>query len=150
MILRLLLLAGLLYGGLPYYSLYRLNHALVVDDQGDLERYVDLQQVRSQYKASLHIEQRGEEGVLSSMFRGTANSMSALSVDQLVTRQSIRQQLSQAGPGEIGESMFGRIDHAFFEGVDSFLVRLGPLGSDPLQLILRRDGLVWRLSAMYD
>ncbi len=150
MILRLLLLAALLYGAVPYYSLYRLNHALVVNDTVDLQRYIDLDQVRSQYKASLHIEQQGQEGALSRMFRGTANSMSAVTVDQLISIDSIRRKLARAERDQIGESMFERLDHAFFEGPNTFLVRLGTLGNDPLHLLLQRQGVIWRVGQIHE
>lgn len=150
MILRLLLLAALLYGAIPYYSLYRMNHALVVNDGVDLARYIDLQQIRQQYKASLHIDQSGQEGTFSRMFRGTANSMSALTVDQLVTMEWVRQKLVRAERDQIGESMFERLDHAFFEEPNTFLVRLGVLGKEPLHLILQREGWVWRLSEIHN
>lgn len=149
MILRLLLLAVLLYGSIPYYSLYRLNHALVVNDQLQMNKYIDLSQIRTQYKESLRIDQSGQEGAFSRMFRGTANSMSAMTVDQLVTVDWVRQKLSRAERDQIGQSMFERLDHAFFEGANTFLVRLGTLGEEPLHLIFRREGLVWRLSALH-
>lgn len=149
MILRLLLLAALLYASVPYYSLYRLNHALVVNDSAQLNRYIDLEQVRSQYKASLRIDEAGQEGAFSRMFRGTANSMSALTVDQMVSIDWIRQKLSRAEPGQIGQSMFDRLDHAFFEGPNTFLVRIGSLGGEPLHLILQREGVLWRLSQIH-
>lgn len=149
MILRLMLLAALLYGVVPYYSLYRFNHALVIHDHEDMSRYLDLHQLRQHYKESLRISQSGGEGAITRMFRGTANTMSALTVDQLVTMDWIRRKLVLAEQGQIGQSMFERLDHAFFEGPNTFLVRLGRLGEEPLHLLFRRDGLVWRLSALY-
>lgn len=133
----------------PTYSLYRLNHALVVNDSADLQRYIDLDQLRQQQKESLRIEQSGQEGAIARMFRGTANTMSALTVDQLVTLDTIRHRIARAERDQIGESMFARIDHAFFEGPNTFLVRLGIFGDDPMHLILRREGLVWRLTALH-
>jgi len=149
MILRLLILATLLYGSIPYYSLYRLNHALVVNDTAQLNRYIDLNQVRVAYKQSLQIDQQGQEGAFSKMFLGTANTMSALTVDQMVSIEWIRQKLTGASQEQIGSSMFDQLDHAFFEGPNTFLVRLGALSGDPLHLILERQGLVWRLSALH-
>ncbi len=149
MILRLVILVALIYGSIPYYSLYRMNHALVVNDRADLTRYIDLQEIRQQYKSSLRIDQTGQEGGFSRMFRGTANSMSALTVDQLVTMEWVRNKLARAERDQIGESMLERLDHAFFEGPNTFLVRLGVLGKEPLHLILQREGMVWRLSQIH-
>ncbi len=84
------------------------------------------------------------------MFRGAANTMSEATVNQVVSVEWLRRKLTGVERDQIGESMVGRIDHAFFEGPNTFLVRLGELGNDPLHLILMREGLVWRLSALYN
>ena len=55
-IIRLLFLAIIAYGILPYYSLYRLNHALVTNDVVQMGRYIDLGGVRENYKRELRID----------------------------------------------------------------------------------------------
>ncbi len=149
-IVRLLFLAIITYGILPYYSLYRLNHALTTNDVVQLDRYIDLAHVRENYKRGLHIEKGNQqEGMASTMFRGAANSMSAFTVDQVVTIDWIRIELTGAGQNKAGNSLFDTLDHAFFESPNRFLVRLGELGDNPIMLMLRRDGLVWRLTELY-
>lgn len=148
-LIRFSLLMLLLYMAVPYYSLYRFNHALVVNDTVQLNRYIDLNQLRAHYKVSMKIDQRSGEGGFSRMFRDTANAMSAATVDQVVTVDWVRYQLTGAERDQIGASMFDSLDHAFLEGPNTFLVRLGELGEDPLHLLLQRDGLVWRLTTLY-
>ncbi len=148
-LVRLSLLMLLLYMVVPYYSLYRLNHALIVNDTVQLNRYIDLNQLRAHYKHALTIGRRSEEGGFSRMFRDTANAMSAATVDQMVTVDWIRYQLTDAKRDQIGASMLDSLDHAFFEGPNTFLIRLGELGDDPLHLLLQREGLVWRLTTLY-
>ncbi len=150
LIVRLLFLAVILYGILPYYSLYRLDHALVANDTVQLGKYIDLEQVRDNYKRSLRIEKNShDEGFASRMLRDGANSMSAYTVDQAVTIDWIRQRLSGSDQRETASSMFDQLDHAFFDSPNQFLVRLGELSDNPTVLIMKRDGLVWRLSELY-
>ncbi len=59
--LRLLILAALAYGVIPYYSLYRLDNALMINDTAQLNRYIDLGQVQGHYKQSLQIERQGQK-----------------------------------------------------------------------------------------
>lgn len=146
---RLLLLLLLIYGAIPYYALYRMDHALVVNDHQVMQRYIDLEQIQQHYKERLRIEQGRQGDVLSRMFRSTANSMSELTVNQVVTMDWVRYQLSGAESQQVGQSLFPRLDHAFFEGIDTFVVRVGKLGHDPLHLKMTREGVVWRLSAIY-
>ncbi|MBC8519080.1 MAG: DUF2939 domain-containing protein [Gammaproteobacteria bacterium] len=149
-IVRLLFLAVILYGILPYYSLYRFDHALVANDVSQLGKYIDLQQVQENYKRVLRIESRDHnEGLASRMLRDGANSMSAYTVDQAVTIEWIRHRLSGANRGETGVSIYDTLDHAFFDSPNQFLVRLGDLGDDPTVLIMKRHGMVWRLSELY-
>ena len=148
-ILRLLFLAVLLYAVLPYYSLYRLNHALMVDDMAQLNQYIDLEQIKESYKRGLRIEQGGGTNSFTGMLRGTANSMSALTVEQLVTVEWVRRELTGAKQGEVGGSLYDRLDHAFFEAPCKFLVRLGTLEESPSHLIFMRDGWNWRLTSIY-
>lgn len=149
-IVRLLFLAVILYGILPYYSLYRLDHALVANDLSRLDKYIDLHQVRENYKRGLRIESKNQnEGLASRMLRDGANSMSAYTVDQAVTIEWIRHRLSGAQQGETGASIYDTLDHAFFDSPNQFLVRLGELNDNPTVLIMKRNGMVWRLSEMY-
>lgn len=83
------------------------------------------------------------------MFRGAANSMSAFTVDQVVTIDWIRNLLTGADQKQAANSMFDTLDHAFFESPNRFLVRLGELGKDPIILMMRREELVWRLTEIY-
>ncbi len=149
-IMRLLVLAMIGYLALPYYSLYRLDHALAANDTLQLNRYIDLDQVRSGLKRGLRIEGSGQqEGMASRIFRGTANSMSAFTVDRVATLDWVRQQLSGAGGEQEALSLFESLDHAFFESPNRFLVRLGELSGDHLFFMMRREGLVWRVTELY-
>ncbi len=149
-ITRLLVLAIIGYLALPYYSLYRLDHALVANDTVQLNRYIDLDQVRSGLKRGLRVEGGGQqEGMASRIFRETANSMSAFTVDRVVTMDWVRQQLSGTGGERGAVSLYESLDHAFFESPNRFLVRLGELGENPLHFMMRREGLVWRVTELY-
>ena len=147
---RLLFLAIVLYVVLPYYSLYRLEHALVIDDVEQISHFIDLEQVRKNYKLGLRIrEGEGREGVVKQLFRGTANAMSEMTVDQLVSLNWVRKQLVAAESGQVGQSMFASLDHAFFEFPNQFMVRLGTLENNPTHLIFVREDWVWRLVAIH-
>ena len=74
-------------------------------------------------------------------------------VDQTIDLVWVRETLQRASRQAIADPpyyLIKAIDYAFFDGFDSFLIRLGPLGQDPTHVRMQlRDGN-WRITAIYN
>lgn len=152
----LFFLAVLVFGAWPYAYVYRLDVAVAKDDTETLQRLVDLDAVRGEFKHSL------ERGVGNTMgtqpspaldwLRDGVKRLGAGAIDSMIDLQWVRKTLlsrSVADP-RLGGSFIGDIDFAFFESYDSFIVRIGKLGASPLHVRMTLEGYNWRVTGIYE
>ncbi|MGQ9658941.1 MAG: DUF2939 domain-containing protein [Thermochromatium sp.] len=149
-----LLLLLILYGLWPYYSLYRLDGALLRPDPTELESLVDLSAIRANYKHRL------EDGVSTLFPTADPDSVSGWiqqhigrlddsALEQAITLDWVRETLSTAVTQVTGQrlpELIDAVDFAFFEAHDRFLVRLGRLGENATHLRLTWIGTQWKLT----
>ncbi len=150
-----LLLVVLAFGLLPYYQMYRLDRALMLNDQETLAALVDLDRVRGEQKR--HLENSMDRLMgdtrtpFSQALRQGAAAFTSGQVDSVVTLEWIRDTLRPISTrSEDGyPSLSQYTTFAFFEGPTRFLQRIRDLGERPLHLRWTlRDGR-WRVTGIY-
>lgn len=138
----------------PYYHVWRLDQAAILDDRAELNRLVDLEAVRDQIERRLNKEVNSAVGEVSNAFVDWLQTgiqlMGSEAVERMVTLDWVREQLlSKTGSG--GQSGFvDQISYAFFDRPTGFLVRIGELGEDPVHFRLTLEGAGWRVTALYN
>lgn len=150
----LILLLASAYIAWPYYHVWRLDRAVILDDRQALGAQVDLEAVREQIKRRLNKEVDSSVGDVSNAFvdwlQDGIRRMGDQAVEQLVTLTWVREQLlSKTRPGDT-PGFIDRIDYAFFDRPDGFLVRIGQLDEDPVHVRLSLQDFAWRVSAVYN
>ena len=153
-LIAVLLLLACAYVAWPYYHVWRLDQAVIMNDRQALAAQVDLAAVREQIKRRLNKEVDSSVGEVSNAFvdwlQDGIRRMGDKAVDELVTLDWVREQLlSKNRPGDT-PGFIDRIDYAFFDRIDGFIVRIGPLDEDPVHVRLSRQGPVWRVNAVYN
>jgi hypothetical protein len=149
-----LILCLMAYVAWPYYYVWRLDQAAIVDDRAALQRLVDLGAVREQMKRRVNKEVEGTVGDVSNAFvdwlQDGIRRLGSGAVDRLVTLEWVREQLlSKTRPYE-RPGFVDQISYAFFERPDGFLIRIGKLGEDPVHVRLSLVGASWRVTALYN
>ena len=150
----LLLLALITYGLWPYYSLYRLDGAIVRPDTAELATLVDLPAIRANYKRRLAA---GVSGMLpaedpqsvTGWIRQNVERLGDSALEQTITLDWVRETVRDAVTQVTGQSppyLIGAVDFAFFESHDRFLIRLGRLGENATHLRLSRIGAQWKIT----
>lgn len=150
----LLLLALITYGLWPYYSLYRLDGAIVRPDTTELATLVDLPAIRANYKRRLASGVNGllpaaDPQSLTGWIGQNLERLGDSALEQTITLDWVRQSLSDAITQVTGQSppyLIGAVDFAFFESHDRFLIRLGRLGENATHIRLSRIGAQWKIT----
>ena len=153
--LPLLGLFTLIYVAAPYVCLWRLYHALEQGDATTLTQVIDWNSVRQGLKDDIA---EGIIGLPSSRQTIASNTLPAFGtgfvtgiasniVDEQITPQHLAQAMRQVQPvearardeasGTVGG--FGMLEHAFFAGPTTFLVRIRLPGEDPEDPPLRME-----------
>ena len=153
----LLVLALLAYAAYPYFSLWRLDRALIRNDTAVEAKLIDLAAIQAQVKDSVKKETdrmigQGDDDV-TRFFREGAETLTQQAVTRLVDRNWVRTRLRRDGqPGDHKPfpGLLNHVSHAFFERWDRFGVRLGELGDDPVHVQWRFEDWRWRVTAIYD
>jgi hypothetical protein len=138
----------------PYYHVWRLDQAVILNDRGELSALVEIKTVREQIKRRLNKEVDSTVGDVSNAFvdwlQDGIQRMGAEAVNRLVTLEWVREQLlSKTGPQD-PPGFVDQISYAFFDSPDGFLVRIGELGEDPVHFRLSLHAGSWRLTALYN
>ncbi len=149
-----LLLFLLAYLAWPYVTIFRLDRALTNNDLATLQRLIDLSAVQQEWKNRMDQGLQGTVGGANPMlefFRGGIRQLGGSAIEQLVTMEWVRAQLlSRSDPRpEADPSLLDPLSFAFFESYDRFLIRIGPLGQNPLHARLRLRDWEWRVVAVY-
>lgn len=153
-VLTLLLLLALSYVAWPYYHVWRLEQAVIMDDRRALDELVDLEAVREQIMRRLNKEVDSSVGNVSNAFvdwlQDGIRRMGGEAVERLVTLEWVREQLLSKTTQQEPVGFIEHIDHAFFDRPDGFLLRIGELGDDPVHVRLSLQDFAWRVSAVYN
>jgi hypothetical protein len=153
--LVVVLVLGLMaYVAWPYYYVWRIDQAVILDDREALGELVDLEAVRQQIKRRLNKEVDSAVGDVSNAFvdwlQDGIRRMGTGAVERLVTLEWVRQQLLSKTEPHHRAGFVDRISYAFFDRPDGFLVRIGELGEDPVHLRLSLTGTSWQVTALYN
>jgi hypothetical protein len=153
-IIAILVLFLAAYVAWPYYYVWRLDQAVILNDRAELTLLVDIEAVRDQIKRRLNKEVDSSVGEVSNAFVDWLQSgiqrMGSEAVERMVTLDWVRDQLlSKAGPGH-PPGFMDQISHAFFYRPDGFLVRIGGLGEEPVHFHMSLQGVTWRMTALYN
>jgi hypothetical protein len=149
--LVVLVLLGVAYFCWPYFTLWRLDRALVRNDRETLGELVDLDAVRGELARKLNKEAKSALGPPSDAFiawleQGIRRNGTA-ALDRRVDLDWVRERLLSRAP--LDQGMGPSLTRAFFDDPLHFSVRLGHLGRSPVLLRLTFDGLRWRVTSVY-
>ena len=141
----------LVYLTWPYVMLWRLDRALILDDQASLAQLVDLDAVRGAIRRQLNKEARGQAVPMSDNFitwleEGIRRAGTA-ALEQEVTLQWVRTQMLAHSPP--GAGLGPALTRAFFDDPLHFSLHLGDDSQVPVRVRLRLTGTGWRLTELY-
>ncbi len=151
----LLLLAVIGYGLWPYYTIFRLDSALLVTDSKAIAPYVDLPAIQQHYKQRLEGNVNGlvpqGNGDTERVIAWLAENLTRLgdgALSQAITVEWVRNALRDAaarGTESRPAYFTAAIDFAFFESWNRFVIRLGKLGGET-HVVLGLNGPHWRVT----
>ncbi|EXJ15944.1 DUF2939 domain-containing protein [Imhoffiella purpurea] len=150
----LILLAAIGYGLWPYYSVYRLDDAISLQDKGQLAEMLDLRAIRANYKQRIaagvkDVLPAEDPNSVMGWLRQNIDRLGDTALEQAITvdwaRQTLRDAVTRA-TGQTPPYLLAAVDYAFFESFDRFLIRIGELGRGAAHV---RLGLVdgkWKIT----
>ncbi|WP_295391133.1 DUF2939 domain-containing protein [uncultured Thiodictyon sp.] len=135
----------------PYLTLWRLDRALVRDDQAALARLVDLDAVRDAIRRQLNKEAVGRIGPPSDAFiawleDGIRRDGTA-ALDRAVTLEWVRERMLAHSPP--GAGLGPALARAAFDDPLNFSLRLGGASQVPVTVRMAFTGLGWRVRVLY-
>jgi len=148
----LLFAALLVFLAWPYYRIYQIDDVLGLDNPEALAPLVDLAAVRASIVQRLDARiqattGRSAEGSVLDWVQDNLRELGSGAADQMIDLEWVRENLRQATRQAIAEPpyyLIKAIDFAFFDGFDSFLIRLGPIDQNPTHVRMQlRDGNWW-------
>lgn len=156
-VFSLLFAALLAFVAWPYYTIYKIDDALGYEDPEALAPLVDLDAVRAgakhQFDAGVQAATgRAQEGSLLAMVQDGLRDLSGEAVDQLIDLRWVQTTLQAAARNTIDQPPYyfmRGIDYAFFDGLDSFLIRLGEIDRNPTHVRLKLRGGNWHITGIY-
>jgi hypothetical protein len=153
--LPIIFLAILVYVVYPYVDLFRLDRALMADDQSELNALIDLPSVKAARKESIESQVRGATegaGMMSKPLQEGARSMSGAAVEAMIDMNWVRDTLRwrRSGHSDTYPSIISNMSYAFFESPVKFLIRIGDLGQHPVHVRMTLKDWKWRVTAIYD
>ncbi|MGQ9660078.1 MAG: DUF2939 domain-containing protein [Thermochromatium sp.] len=150
----LILVLTLGYGVWPYGTLWRLERAVLADDQATIAALVDLDAVRTEIARRLDKDQVSLITAVSDAFidwlEDGIRHHGVQVLQRLVTLDWVREQFLLI-PTLQGPGLWASISEIFFSAPDDLRVRIerAPL-APPLYLRLQLQGLAWRVTLIYD
>ena len=147
----LLLLVLLVYGIWAYLDLFRLNHAVVYNNQERLSQLIDIQALREEMKKNFNQGLGEAPHPWLKWFADGVQRLNHDALDRLVTIGWVRERLLSKIEGNNSSDLFAGVSYAFFESPTRLLIRYGELGQDPIHLYLQLYPIEfrWRVNAMY-
>ncbi len=149
------LLATTLFGGWPYFTMYRLDKAVVVNDPAALSELIDMDAVRDNIKNGIDSEVGASmtgTGKVGAWIQGGLADLTGNAVDKVIDLAWARATLAEVPvqPPRSGPSFLDHVSFAFFESLDQFAFRIGELGNDPVHVRLRLGESGWRVVAIFN
>lgn len=147
----LLLIAYLAW---PYTAVYKLDKALKYDDDVEIEQLIDLASIQMQIKNKMNKELESSIGDVSNGFIDWLQSgiqrFGSDAIESMVDRDWVKAQLRSHSANQYRGGFRKELSYAFFDGPDSFLLRIGELGDNPVHVQLGLQELHWRVIAIYN
>ncbi|MCG7896779.1 MAG: DUF2939 domain-containing protein [Candidatus Thiodiazotropha taylori] len=138
----------------PYTAVYRLEQALIYDDQQALQQMIDVEAVREQIKRKLNKNVESNIGDVSNGFIDWLQSgiqrLGSNAVDEMVDLNWVVRQLRAHNPRFDKGGVYDKLTYAFFDGPDRLLLRIGELDDSPVHAHLSLQGTNWRITAVYN
>ncbi|MCP4407912.1 MAG: DUF2939 domain-containing protein [Gammaproteobacteria bacterium] len=155
LVFPVLFLVLLIYIGWPYANLFRLDRALMTNDQEGLSSLIDLDAVRKKRRQDIEREvdrAMGSGGMVPDIVQEGARLMGGSVVDSMVTMEWVREKLrwQKNTRPDAYPSIISDTTYAFFESPTKFLVRVGDLGLEPVHLRMVFEEWKWRITEIYD
>ena len=153
--LPIIFLGIVIYIAYPYVNLFRLDRALMANDQSELNALIDLESVKATRKENIESQVRratGSAGMMSNYMQEGTRRMSSAAVDAMIDMNWVRDTLRwrSSGHSNTYPSIISDMSYAFFESPIKFLIRIGDLGQDPVHVRLTLKDWKWRITEIYD
>ncbi len=155
MLSTLVILLALAFILWPYIQLKRLGEAIDENDERELRRLVDEDEIRHRLRQIVdrNIEDVTEryDNPIIRFVRGGVKELSGSALD-VVDLEWVRNTLYAARRhpgGYYGSPLMGGFSFAFFESPTRFLVRAGRLGEEPIHLYMTLRNWQWRVTAVF-
>jgi hypothetical protein len=153
--LTIIFLAILIYILYPYVDLFRLDRALMANDQSELNALIDLPSVKAARKESIESLVQGATqgaGMMPKPLQEGARRMSGAAVEAMIDMNWVRDTLRwrRSGHSDNYPSIISDMSYAFFESPVKFLIRIGDLGQHPVHVRMTLNDWKWRVTAIYD
>ncbi|MES9833980.1 MAG: DUF2939 domain-containing protein [Candidatus Thiodiazotropha sp. DIVDIV] len=138
----------------PYTTVYRLEQALVHDDQQTLSEMIDVDSVREQIKRKLNKNVQSNIGDVSNGFIDWLQSgiqrLGANAVEEMVDIHWVIRELRSHNRRPDQGGVYDQLTYVFFDSPDRLLLRIGALDEKPVHVHLSLQGTSWRITAVYN
>ncbi|HHB91708.1 MAG TPA: DUF2939 domain-containing protein [Thioploca sp.] len=138
----------------PYVHIYQLSTAITNNDQPTMEKLIDFESINKVHKQNIEWKVNNTVGNNSSLLpesmRGSAEELAgvlgnlAAGTTEINIKSLIEKLRITKG------SLWEQMTFAFFESPNSFIIRLGQLGRNPIHVRMTMQGWYWRVTAIYD
>jgi len=146
----IILLVFIVFLGLPYVQIYRLDNALNSSNLSDLNRMIDLQSIRVVHEKSLESSVQNivgtEKDTLSSWMQQGAKMLSQAAVEAVIDVQWVKDEIHDKTKGA---TILSSMSFAFFESPTRFMIRIGEMHENPLHIEMTLQDWTWRVTALY-
>jgi hypothetical protein len=154
----LLFAALLAFLAWPYFRIYQIDDVLGRADPQEMAPFVDLAAVRAGVVQQLDARMKSTtgqaaQGSVLDWLQGNLRKLGSNAANEMIDLQWVREALQRATREAIAEPpyyLMKGIDYAFFDGFDSFLIRLGPLDRNPTHVRMHLRGGNWRITGIYN
>lgn len=162
-LLGLAALAVALFYATPYLAVHQMRSAAAARDATRLSGYVDFPALRASLKTGVQarlvgqeLNEAGQPTAASAMGAAVAGALLGPMVDALITPESLGRVMQGQPPasaviGPGGEPATpGHLQTAMgYESPSRFVFSVKPQGEEPVDLVLRREGLLhWKLAEL--
>ncbi len=138
----------------PYVHIYQLSTAITNNDQPALEKLIDFESVNKVYKQNIEWKVNntvgGSSNLLPESMRGSAEALAGALGNLAAETTEINPKNLIEQLRIIDGSPWEQMTFAFFESPNSFIIRLGQLGHNPIHIRMTMQDWYWRLTAIYD
>jgi len=146
----IILLIFIVFLGLPYVQIHRLDNALNSSNLSDLNSIIDLQSIRVVHEKSLEASVQNivgtEKDAFSNLMQQGAKMLSQVAVETMINEQWVKQEIHDKTHGE---TILSSMSFAFFESPTRFMIRIGEMYQNPVHIEMTLQDWTWRVTAIY-